>query len=178
VGYPAAKRVYGHVEPCDAEEETACDVERAELPVERTAAHENPAIELDGTEAKSKCAEECVWIDAPGPREEGHGEIFRIHRRPDDDVAEGVDDDQRREKDDDPPAERGSTGWGFPSCCWQGCDLAQNSDPPPTIDRRTNGIGGPPYERNVSWNSRHAARPPRDEVQSSRSRMIMSLPIV
>ena len=57
---------------------------------------------------------------------------------------------------------------------------AQSASPaaPPSISRRTSGSGGPPYESSVSWNSFHAARPPRVATQSSRSLRIISLPRV
>jgi hypothetical protein len=61
-------------------------------------------MELDGTEAKRERTEECMGVDAPRPSEEGCSEIFGIHRRSDDDVAEGVDDDHRGEDCRHPPA--------------------------------------------------------------------------
>lgn len=56
--------------------------------------------------------------------------------------------------------------------------LPYNGGPPPTIARRTSGIGGPPNERKVSWNCFHASCPPRSRVHSSRSFRIINLPIV
>ena len=46
----------------------------------------------------------------------------------------------------------------------------------PSIACRTNGIGGPPNDKNWSWKSCHADGPPRLAVQSARSFRIMSLP--
>lgn len=50
--------------------------------------------------------------------------------------------------------------------------------PPVIMGTRSKGIGGPPYERNRSWNPFHACCPPRVLVQSSRNCRMSSLPRV